>query len=215
MKHPDFRSPQFLQQVIAHQGTADDPGLVRSRALHAPAGSPLGHFVALLDAHAETGEPAVLVQAVSLARSATAGQTPRSSAHHGRFETGTLAAWSRQLLELERRVPDAGDDNWMSHRARELFAAAVEHGWDRSHHGLVAAFGHDDHGRVVVLDPHRPLWVQAETIAAAAVLGERFGDGGYWSWYDRLWAYCWRHHEHDMSPALQQAAYIAMAALEA
>ena len=212
MKHPDFRSPQFLQLVIAQvaaRGGAPGPSPLED--LQAPQSA----FKATLEAWMKRREPALLDSSVTLARSATAGITPRSSPRHGRFDTGTLARWSRYLLTLERNVPDAGEDNWMSHRARELFAAAVEHGWDRSHDGLVAAFGHDDHGRVVVLDPHKPLWVQAETIAAAAELGERFGDGGYWSWYDRLWAYCWRHHEHDADDSLRAACYAAIAALEA
>lgn len=212
MKHPDFRSPQFLQSVIAQvaaRGGAsagdqrDDPQ------------APTTAFKALMEAWLKHPQPALLDSAVTLARNATAGITPRSSPRHGRFDTGVLVSWSRHLLTLERSVPDAGEDNWMAHRARELFAAAVEHGWDRAHDGLVAAFGHDDHGRIVVLDPHKLLWVHAEAIAAAAQLGERFGDGGYWSWYDRLWGWCWRHHEHDADASVQAACYAAIAALEA
>jgi mannose/cellobiose epimerase-like protein (N-acyl-D-glucosamine 2-epimerase family) len=41
--------------------------------------------------------------------------------------------------------------------------------------------------------------VQAESLAAAALLGARSGDSSYWDWYDRIWAYSWEHfvdHRH-------------------
>lgn len=208
MKHPDFRSTQFLQSVI-------EQAAARGSATVPPRERPTAAFEALIESVLKHADSSVLADAVALARSTTAGLTPRSSPHHARFETALLLTWSRLLLTLERCVPDAGDDNWMSHRARELFAAAVQHGWDRSHDGLVTAFGHDDHGKVIVLDPHKLLWVHAEAIAAAAVLGARFADGGYWTWYDRLWAYVWRHHEHDADSSLMAACYTAIAALEA
>jgi mannose/cellobiose epimerase-like protein (N-acyl-D-glucosamine 2-epimerase family) len=116
------------------------------------------------------------------------------------FQTGHLAEWAKLLLTLERLTPGliASDpDNWRVRRARELFAAAVDHGWDRHHHGLVYGFAPRgdpaSDTAMVVCDGDKYHWVQAETLAAAALLGERTGEGGYWDWYDRIWAYAWNH----------------------
>ena len=38
-------------------------------------------------------------------------------------------------------------------------------------------------------DHDKYFWVQAESIAAAALLADRTGDGIYWDWYDRIWDY--------------------------
>ena len=35
--------------------------------------------------------------------------------------------------------------------------------------------------------------MQAESLAAAALLAGRTGDDAYWQWYERLWAYAWQH----------------------
>ena len=118
------------------------------------------------------------------------------------FQTGHQAEWAKLLLTLEQQMPTLDPDNWLVHRARELFAAAVQHGWDNKHHGgLVYGFMRDEHHphKFAVCDGHKYHWVQAETLAAAALLGERTGEGGYWDWYDRIWAYCWDHfvdHQH-------------------
>jgi mannose/cellobiose epimerase-like protein (N-acyl-D-glucosamine 2-epimerase family) len=44
-----------------------------------------------------------------------------------------------------------------------------------------------------ICDGGKYHWVQAESMAAAAVLAVRTGDERYWQWYDRIWAYCWEH----------------------
>lgn len=123
------------------------------------------------------------------------------------YQTGHLTEWAKLLLLLERRQPDAADaadDDSLVHRARRLFAAAMQQGWDAHHGGLVYGFAgsHDaagSDGRYAVCDADKYHWVQAESIAAAALLGERTGEGGYWDWYDRLWANAWQHfvdHAH-------------------
>ena len=41
--------------------------------------------------------------------------------------------------------------------------------------------------------------MQAESLAAAALLAKRTGDEKCWQWYQRIWDYSWRHfvdHEH-------------------
>lgn len=113
--------------------------------------------------------------------------------------TGCPVSVAKLLLILERHRPA----NWLLPRARELFAAATEHGWDASHGGLFYGFAadesHPSRGKYIVCDSDKYFWVQAESIAAAALLALRTGEGGYWDWYDRLWAYSWRHfvdHEH-------------------
>lgn len=119
------------------------------------------------------------------------------------FQTGHLTEWAKLLLTLERLTPGVPEDSWMLHHARELFAAAVQHGWDRHHGGLVYGFAPrgspatDTH--MHVCDGDKYHWVQAESIAASAVLAERTHEGAYWDWYDRLWGYAWQHfvdHQH-------------------
>jgi mannose/cellobiose epimerase-like protein (N-acyl-D-glucosamine 2-epimerase family) len=112
------------------------------------------------------------------------------------YQTGHLAEWAKLLLVLDRRR----EADWRLRRARELFAAATEHGWDNSHGGLAYAFSHDAvHRKWPVCDNDKYFWVQAETIGASALLAVRTGEGGYWDWYDRIWEYCWEHfvdHRH-------------------
>lgn len=123
------------------------------------------------------------------------------------FQTGHHTEWAKLLLTLERLRPGHAHNDALVHRARSLFASGVDHGWDRQHEGLAYAFAQDDthvhgHGhetRFAICDGDKYFWVQAETIAAAALLAERTIEGGYWDWYDRIWAYCWDHfidHAH-------------------
>jgi mannose/cellobiose epimerase-like protein (N-acyl-D-glucosamine 2-epimerase family) len=119
------------------------------------------------------------------------------------FQTGHQAEWAKLLLGLERARPNHPSNEPLVHRARALFAAAVNHGWDRQHDGLANAFWRDEtpghEGRYVICDGHKIFWVQAETIAASALLAERTLEGGYWDWYDRVWDFAWAHfvdHEH-------------------
>lgn len=119
------------------------------------------------------------------------------------YQVGHWTEWAKLLLTLERLSPDDADTTWMLPRARELFAAAVQLGWDNAHGGLVYGLGPlgdpatDTH--LKVSDGDKYHWVQAETLAAAAALAQRTGEGGYWDWYDRIWAHVWRHfvdHTH-------------------
>jgi len=113
------------------------------------------------------------------------------------FQPGHLTEWAKLLLILERDRPAP----WLLPRAQALFNAAVEHAWDSTHHGLVYGFAPDEkhHGKFTFCDTDKYFWVQAESLAAAALLATRTGEGGYWDWYDRLWAYSWEHlvdHRH-------------------
>lgn len=107
------------------------------------------------------------------------------------FQPGHQTEWAKLLLILRRHRKE----DWMLPTARHLFDAAVARAWDGEHGGL--CYGFDPEGRVC--DDDKYFWVQAESFAAAALLADATGEPGYWDWYDRLWAYSWRHmvdHEH-------------------
>jgi mannose/cellobiose epimerase-like protein (N-acyl-D-glucosamine 2-epimerase family) len=105
------------------------------------------------------------------------------------YQTGHQTEWTKLLLLLDRYSPAA----WHFERARELFDRAMRHGWDSENGGLI--YGWDLEGRPYDSDKYH--WVQAESLAAAALLAEK--DPRYWEWYDRIWQYAWRHfvdHRH-------------------
>lgn len=106
------------------------------------------------------------------------------------FQPGHFTEWAKLLLNLERHASALnGAPDWLLPRARALFDAAVTSAWDTEYGGLSYGVGRDG----AVCDDDKYFWVQAESIAAAAVLAVRTGDASYWEWYDRLWAYSWRH----------------------
>jgi mannose/cellobiose epimerase-like protein (N-acyl-D-glucosamine 2-epimerase family) len=107
------------------------------------------------------------------------------------YQPGHFTEWAKLLLTLERHRPL----RWLLPRAEALFERAFDKAWDAEHGGLVYGFGPD----FEICDDRKYHWVQCESLATAAVLGKRTGKALYWDWYDRLWAYCWRHwidHEH-------------------
>ncbi|MDP9140309.1 MAG: AGE family epimerase/isomerase [Pseudomonadota bacterium] len=107
------------------------------------------------------------------------------------FQPGHQAEWAKLLLILDRHAPA----DWHLRRAQELFAQSIPLSWDEDHGGLV--YGFDREGRFY--DEDKYFWVQAETLAAAALLADRTSDPTYWKWYERLWDYSWRHfvdHRH-------------------
>ncbi|MBK1688008.1 AGE family epimerase/isomerase [Rubrivivax gelatinosus] len=110
------------------------------------------------------------------------------------FQTGHLTEWAKLLLQLDARLGERAPA-WLAETAARWFDTALAHGWDAQHGGLVYGFG-PDRG---VCDGDKYHWVQAESLAAAAWLAVRLGDKRFWGWYDRIWAYVWRHfvdHEH-------------------
>ena len=96
-------------------------------------------------------------------------------------QTGHQTEWAKLLLILDRYRPE----EWRLKRARELFDPAMRFGWDREHGGLIYGYALD--GKTYDADKY--FWVQAESIAAAALLAKRTGDESYWDWYDRIWDY--------------------------
>jgi mannose/cellobiose epimerase-like protein (N-acyl-D-glucosamine 2-epimerase family) len=63
----------------------------------------------------------------------------------------------------------------------------MEKTWDKEYGGLMYGFGPDGS----ICDDEKYFWVQAETLAAQALLAEETGEETYWRDYDRLWDYCW------------------------
>jgi mannose/cellobiose epimerase-like protein (N-acyl-D-glucosamine 2-epimerase family) len=107
------------------------------------------------------------------------------------FQPGHLTEWAKLLLLLERRRPAADRVRC----AAFFFDTALETAWDRTHGGIAYGFAPDR----TICDGDKYHWVQAESLAAAALLAEATGNATYWNWYDRLWAYCWNHfvdHEY-------------------
>ena len=101
------------------------------------------------------------------------------------FQVGHLTEWAKLLLILEKHVKK----DWLLPRAQELFDDAVEMGWDEKSEGLFYGFAPNGD----ICDKDKYFWVQAESLAAAAVLANRTGNDYYWEWYDRIWSYSWKH----------------------
>lgn len=107
------------------------------------------------------------------------------------FQPGHQVEWAKLLLVLDRHAPA----DWHLPRARELFDRALAMAWDPVHGGIV--YGNDPDGAFHDVDKY--FWVQAEAIAAAALLDARTGDPSYRDWYQRIWEYSWTHfvdHAH-------------------
>jgi mannose/cellobiose epimerase-like protein (N-acyl-D-glucosamine 2-epimerase family) len=106
-------------------------------------------------------------------------------------QTGHQTEWAKLLLILERHRPAT----WHLARARELFDRAFACGWDEEHGGLIYGYAPDG----TPDDWDKYFWVQAESLAAASLLGAGSGEERYWTIYDRIWAYAWRYfvdHEY-------------------
>jgi mannose/cellobiose epimerase-like protein (N-acyl-D-glucosamine 2-epimerase family) len=67
--------------------------------------------------------------------------------------------------------------------------------WDTQFGGICYGFAPDGS----ICDGDKYFWVQAESLAAAALLAQRSGLQKYWDWYERIWRYSWTHfvdHKH-------------------
>lgn len=101
------------------------------------------------------------------------------------FQPGHQTEWAKLLLILDRET----QADWLVPTARHLFDTALSRSWDPVHGGMAYGFAPDGS----VCDDDKYFWVQAESLAAAALLAQRTGDAGYWAWYDKLWQYAWAH----------------------
>jgi mannose/cellobiose epimerase-like protein (N-acyl-D-glucosamine 2-epimerase family) len=170
---------------------------------------------ALLAAYEATGEMHYLERAATIARNITVRQAALANNlvwEHFRadwsvdwdynrddktnifrpwgYQPGHLTEWAKLLLILERhkaRLPTPSD--WMAPLAVELFDAALSHAWDGQRGGIVYGFAPDGG----ICDADKYFWVQAESLAAAALLAARTGDEKYWQWYEKIWAYSWEY----------------------
>ncbi|WP_156392260.1 MULTISPECIES: AGE family epimerase/isomerase [unclassified Roseateles] len=115
------------------------------------------------------------------------------------YQPGHLTEWAKLLLILERHADQlAGPADWLAPLAQRFFDVALDKAWDHAHGGICYGFGPESDG-FAICDADKYFWVQAESLAAAALLAERTGEPRYWDWYDRIWAYSWEHfvdHQH-------------------
>jgi mannose/cellobiose epimerase-like protein (N-acyl-D-glucosamine 2-epimerase family) len=106
------------------------------------------------------------------------------------FQPGHQTEWAKLLLILDRYLSAHGTDvDWLLPTARHLFDVAVQRSWDATYGGLCYGFAPDG----AICDDDKYFWVQAESLAAAALLAARSGDSRYWDWYETLWTYSWRN----------------------
>lgn len=106
------------------------------------------------------------------------------------FQPGHQTEWAKLLLILDRHLSARGDaPAWLVPTARRLFDTAVARSWDDAFGGLAYGFAPDGS----ICDDDKYFWVQAESLATAALLAVRTGEDLYWQWYDKLWAYAWQH----------------------
>jgi len=103
------------------------------------------------------------------------------------FQPGHQTEWAKLLLILDRELQGAVD--WLVPTARHLFDTALARSWDDARGGMYYGFAPDG----TVCDDDKYFWVQAESLAAAALLALRTGDAAYWAWYDKLWQFSWAH----------------------
>lgn len=107
------------------------------------------------------------------------------------FQPGHQTEWAKLLLQLHRLAPDPA----LVSRAAALFDRAFALAWDHQQGGLV--YGYDLAGQWC--DDDKYFWVQAESMAAAALLYQTTAQPKYLEQYHQLWAYSWTHfvdHQH-------------------
>jgi mannose/cellobiose epimerase-like protein (N-acyl-D-glucosamine 2-epimerase family) len=101
------------------------------------------------------------------------------------IQPGHQTEWAKLLLILDRHDPQP----WHLERAIRLFDRAMKYGWDEQNGGLVYSYALDGSP----YDGDKYFWVQAESFAAAALLGDQLKDEKYWQWYDKIWDYSWKY----------------------
>lgn len=106
------------------------------------------------------------------------------------FQPGHQTEWAKLLLIMEPLLLERGrEENWLVPTAKHLFDTALARSWDSEFGGMAYGFAPDG----TVCDDDKYFWVQAESLAAAALLHARTGLPEYDAWYVKLWAYSWEH----------------------
>ncbi|MCX7512941.1 AGE family epimerase/isomerase [Frateuria hangzhouensis] len=112
------------------------------------------------------------------------------------FQPGHQTEWAKLLVILESHLAGRGrEERWLLPTARHLFDTALMRAWDAGNGGIHYGFAPDGS----ICDADKYFWVQAESLAAAALLHARTGEAVYDDWYAKLWTYAWQHfvdHEH-------------------
>jgi mannose/cellobiose epimerase-like protein (N-acyl-D-glucosamine 2-epimerase family) len=101
------------------------------------------------------------------------------------FQPGHQTEWAKLLLILNRHV----ELPWLVERAKTLFDDTLAIAWDNEHGGIFYGFAPDKQ----ICDSDKYFWVQAESLAAAALLADATHDDTYWLWYEKIWQYSWQH----------------------
>lgn len=171
---------------------------------------------AMIVAYEATHEPRYLERAMTLARNISVRQAdltdgliwehftpefaidwdynrddPKNLYRPWGFQPGHQTEWAKLLLQLHRHAPE----NWQLQRAKALFDWAWQHAWDDQYGGLFYGIGPDGDW----CDDDKYFWVQAESLAAAALLYQATGNTDYRTAYLTLWDYAWAHfvdHQH-------------------
>lgn len=97
------------------------------------------------------------------------------------YQIGHLTEWGKLMLTLDRLAPDPV---WLP-RACAWFDAAWSKGWDDRNGGLVYSLNLEQ----VAFDDRKYHWVQAESLACAALLYLRTGEQRFSQAYGALWAH--------------------------
>ncbi len=106
------------------------------------------------------------------------------------FQPGHQTEWAKLLLIMEPLLMERGrEETWLLPTARHLFDTAVARSWDKPYGGLCYGFAPD--GKIC--DDDKYFWVQAESLAAAALLHSHTNMPVYDEWYVKLWTYAWEH----------------------
>jgi mannose/cellobiose epimerase-like protein (N-acyl-D-glucosamine 2-epimerase family) len=106
------------------------------------------------------------------------------------FQPGHQTEWAKLLLILEPLLLERNrEEKWLVPTAQHLFDVALDRSWDQQYGGMAYGFAPDG----TVCDDDKYFWVQAESLAAAALLHARTGEAKYDEWYQKLWAYSWEH----------------------
>jgi len=106
------------------------------------------------------------------------------------FQPGHQTEWAKLLLIIDPLLRERGmPQDWLVPKAKELFDRALAAAWDEVNGGICYGFAPDGS----ICDGEKYFWVQAESLAAAALLEDRTGDATYGDWYGRIWRYSWQH----------------------
>ncbi|GAB3545448.1 mannose/cellobiose epimerase-like protein (N-acyl-D-glucosamine 2-epimerase family) [Actinopolyspora lacussalsi] len=118
---------------------------------------------------------------------------------------GHWLEWSRLLLQLEASLGEEESPNWLISDARNLFEAAIQHGWHADGHpGFVYTLDWQDRPQV----RERMHWVTAEAVLTAAALHRRTAESYYQRWYATFWDFARTRHidygqgswHHELTP---------------